>query len=261
MKRTLITSAVVAVLGFGSAALADHTKDCKGIHGTVTAKSGNSISVDGKAYTVDSAQVMREGGTSASLAAVNTGDKVCIETSPSANKQVSRVLVMNSDAHASANATVKEPTVRDTAKAKLEKARTYASEKLSDLERETHEKMCKGNHGTITDKTANSLTIDGKQYAFKINTPVNKQEEPLLPKITKVGDRVCFTTMKAADGTQQLDKLIALDKETDTKVRVREKTTDDDVEIKAKASDDKVKIETDDTKVKIDADDRKVEVK
>lgn len=147
---------------------------------------------------------------------------------------------------------------------RVEKMRTYASEKLSEANRATHEKMCKGKHGSITDKNANSISIDGKKYAFVIDTPVNKQEEPLLPKTVKVGDRICFTTMKAADGTAQLDKLMAIDRETDTKMRVRDKVDVDvdDKDVEIKSSDDKdVKIKASDDKLKVETDDNKIEVK
>ena len=100
-----------------------------------------------------------------------------------------------------------------------------ADQKTSDLNRKTHEKICQGNHGTVTSKTDNSITIDGKQYALTADTPVNKQEEALLTKTVKSGDTVCFAMQKAADGSQQIAQLIAIPKDTD-KVRVREKESD-----------------------------------
>lgn len=109
-----------------------------------------------------------------------------------------------------------------------------ASDKASDLTRKTHEKICQGNHGTVTSKSDNSVTIDGKQYALTADTRVNKQEEALLTKAIKSGDTVCFTTEKASDGSQQIAQLIAIPKDTD-KVRVREKQSD---------SPDKVDVET-----------------
>jgi hypothetical protein len=99
------------------------------------------------------------------------------------------------------------------------------SDKLSEANRKTHDKICQGNHGTVTAKTDNSITLDGKQYALTADTRVNKQEEPLLPKTVKVGDTVCFTTEKAADGSQQIAQLIAVPQNTE-KVRVREKESD-----------------------------------
>jgi hypothetical protein len=116
-----------------------------------------------------------------------------------------------------------------------------ASDKVSELNRKTHEKICQGNHGTVTTKTDNSVTIDGKQYALTVDTRVNKQEEPLLPKTVKSGDTVCFTTEKASDGSQQIAQLIAIPKDTE-KVRVREKESD---------SPSKVEVETPDKKIEV----------
>lgn len=116
-----------------------------------------------------------------------------------------------------------------------------AGDKISELNRKTHEKICQGNHGTVTTKTDNSITIDGKQYALTADTRVNKQEEPLLPKTVKSGDNVCFTTEKASDGSQQIAQLIAIPKDTD-KVRVREKESD---------SPNKVEVETPNKKIEV----------
>jgi hypothetical protein len=101
--------------------------------------------------------------------------------------------------------------------------------KIAEAQRKTHEKICQGHHGTVTAKTDTSITVDSKTYALTADTRVNKQEEPLLPKTVKVGDTVCFTTEKASDGSQQIAKLIAIDK--DEKVRVREKDSDGKVEV------------------------------
>jgi co-chaperonin GroES (HSP10) len=98
------------------------------------------------------------------------------------------------------------------------------SDKVAEANRKTHEKVCQGHHGTVTAKTDQTVTIDGKMYALTADTRVNKQEEPILLKTVKVGDTVCFKTEKAADGSQQISGLIAIDK--DEKVRVREKDSD-----------------------------------
>jgi len=100
-----------------------------------------------------------------------------------------------------------------------------ANDKVSELNRKTHEKICQGNHGTVSAKTDNSITVDGKQYALTADARVNKQGEPLLTKTVKSGDTVCFTTEKAADGSQQIAQLIAIPKDAE-KVRVREKESD-----------------------------------
>jgi hypothetical protein len=99
-----------------------------------------------------------------------------------------------------------------------------AGDKTAEAQQKTHEKICQGHHGTVTAKSDNSITIDGKQYALTADTQVNKQGEALLSKTAKVGDTVCFTTQKAADGSMQISKIIAIDK--DEKVRVREKEND-----------------------------------
>ena len=214
-------------------AYADHDKECKAKHGTVSAKTDNSITVDGKTYNLDAnTTVSTHSGTTANLASVKVGDKVCVETGTGESKQVSKVVVMDKNAKIASS----------------DGSRVRA--KMSDLDRKTHEKICKGHHGTISDKTANTLTIDGKEYAFKINTPVNKQEEPLLPKTVKVGDRVCFDLKEAADGTRQIAKMIAIDDEAD-KARVREKESDSDTKLKVKSSPNKVEVETPDKKVEV----------
>ena len=112
------------------------------------------------------------------------------------------------------------------------------NEKLSEANRKTHEKICQGNHGTITAKTDTSVTIDGTQYAMTADTKVNKQEEPLLLKTAKVGDHVCFTTEKAADGSKQIAQIIQVPQDTD-KVRVREK------------DDNKIEVETPNKKIEV----------
>ena len=98
-----------------------------------------------------------------------------------------------------------------------------AGDKVSELNRKTHEKICQGNHGSVTAKTDSSISVDGKMYALTIDTKVNKQEEALLPKTVNVGDKVCFKTEKASDGSQQISQLIGI---SDEQVRVREKELD-----------------------------------
>ena len=119
------------------------------------------------------------------------------------------------------------------------KVKEKASDKLAEANKKAHEKICQGNHGKVTAKTDNTITVDGKLYALTADTKVNKQEEPLLPKTVKVGDTVCFTTEKAADGSAQISKLIAIDK--DEKVRVREK----------EESPSKVEVETPNKKIEV----------
>lgn len=116
-----------------------------------------------------------------------------------------------------------------------------ADDKLTEAQRKTHEAMCQGHHGTVTAKGASSITIDGKRYALTADTKVNKQEEAILPKTVNVGDTVCFATQEAADGSQQISKLIAIDKDTE-KVRVREKESD---------SPSKVEVETPNRKIEV----------
>jgi hypothetical protein len=117
------------------------------------------------------------------------------------------------------------PNVRaddaDKAKDKVADKAEKAENKLAEANRKTHEKICQGHHGTVTAKSDNSITIDGKRYAYTADTRVNKQEEALISKTTKVGDHVCFTTEKAADGSEQVAQVIMVDK--DEKVRVRDK--------------------------------------
>ncbi|HMJ91631.1 MAG TPA: DUF5666 domain-containing protein, partial [Candidatus Acidoferrum sp.] len=177
MKRLSITiSVVLSALVLGVVpAYADHDKDCKdGKHGTVTARTDTSITVDGKTYNTAAASITGE-KDSAAVSTVKVGDKVCVLTSSANSMDASKIMVLNQGKGSS-------PSSASTGEGG---EKGYAT--MSDLDRKAHEKMCKGKHGTITDKTANSLTIDGKQYAFKINTPVNKQEEALLSKTTKVG--------------------------------------------------------------------------
>jgi hypothetical protein len=113
-------------------------------------------------------------------------------------------------------------------------------DKTAEAQQKTHEKICQGHHGTITAKSDSSVTIDGKQYALTVDTQVNKQGEALISKSSKVGDTVCFTTEKAADGSMQISKLIAIDK--DEKVRVRDKELD---------SPSKVEVETPNKKIEV----------
>lgn len=241
MKRTLIITLTSAALCFTAVtSYADHEKDCKdGKHGTVTAKTDNSITVGGKTYSTTSATISREGTTGAADT-VSVGDKVCIMTSGD-EKSASKIVVMHKDAKTDAQGS-------PTSSSGAEKS-GYTH--MSDVERQAHEKMCKGHHGTITDKTAQTVTIDGKTYALKINTPVNKQEEALIPKISKVGDRVCFDTMKAADGSEQISALMGVDQETD---RVRVRASDTDTEIKVKndnGSPSKLEVETPNKKIEV----------
>jgi hypothetical protein len=234
MKRTWIVSLATAALLVGQSAFADHDKDCKGTHGTISAKSDNSITVNGKMYTLEpGATVTRENGSTVGVTGVKVGDKVCLDTASSDSKQVAKLMVL--DRNAAVSASTKSGEV------------AYA-DKLNEVERKAHEAMCKGHHGTITDKTAQSISVDGKTYALKINTPVNKQEEPLLPKTVKVGDRVCFDLKEAADGSQQIAKLMAIDEETD-KTRVRDKDTGADVKIKKDS--DKIEVNTPDHKIEV----------
>lgn len=116
-----------------------------------------------------------------------------------------------------------------------------ANNKVAEANRKTHEKLCQGNHGTVTAKTDTSVTIDGKMYSLTADTRVNKQEEPILLKSVKVGDHLCFTTEKAADGSMQIAQLMAIDKDAD-KVRVRDREND---------SPSKVEVETPNKKIEV----------
>lgn len=115
-----------------------------------------------------------------------------------------------------------------------------AENKVAEANRKTHEKICQGHHGSITAKSDNTLTIDGKLYALTADAKETKGGESLLSKSSKVGDTVCFNTQKATDGSMQISKMIAIDK--DEKVRVREKELD---------SPNKIEVETPDKKIEI----------
>jgi hypothetical protein len=234
MKRTIIISIASAALVLGALnTYADHEKDCKdGKHGRVTAKTDSSITVGGTTYNTASATVSREDGQTASASSVKVGDKVCVMTASADSKDASKVMILSGDAKGSPSSS-----------SGTEKG--YAT--LSDAERKAHDENCKGHHGVITDKTANSITIDGTTYALKINTPVNKQEEALLTKTSKVGDHVCFDTAKAADGSQQITKLMAIDEQSD---RTRVRSSDSDTDVKVKDSG-KVEVETPEKKIEV----------
>ncbi len=215
-KISIIISLASAALLFSAATTyADHDKNCKDSkHGTVSAKTDGSVTVGGTTYNTASSAVSREDGGIASADALKVGDHVCIQTASADSKDASKILVLNKES-------------KDSPSVASDTPKGYTT--MSEVERKAHEKICKGHHGTITDKTANSLTVDGKIYAFKINTPVNKQGEALLPKTSKVGDRVCFDTAKAADGSQQITALIGIDEQSD---RTRVRDTDIDSEPK-----------------------------
>ena len=115
------------------------------------------------------------------------------------------------------------------------------SDKVSEANRKAHEKLCQGNHGTVTAKTDNSITIDGKQFAMKADTQVNKQEEAILLKGVKVGDTICYATEKAADGSDQISKLMAVDKNAD-KIRVRDKDSDTPGKVEVETPNKKIEV-------------------
>lgn len=112
--------------------------------------------------------------------------------------------------------------------------------KVAEANQKTHEKICQGNHGSITAKSDSTLTIDGKQYALTADAKETKGGESLISKASKVGDTVCFTTQKAADGSMQISKMIAIDK--DEKVRVRDRELD---------APNKIEVETPDKKLEV----------
>jgi len=114
-----------------------------------------------------------------------------------------------------------------------------AGNKVSELNRKTHEKICKGQHGSVTAKTDTSISIDGKMYSLVADTKVNKQEEPLLPKTVKTGDHVCFVTEKASDGSDQISKLMAVEKDS---TRVRERDSDSPTKIEVETPDKKIEV-------------------
>lgn len=112
----------------------------------------------------------------------------------------------------------------DKAKDKAEDKAQTAEEKIAEANRKTHEKICQGHHGTVSAKADNSITIDGKRYAYTADTRTVKGGGALISKTVKVGDHVCFTTEKAADGSDQVAQVIMVDK--DEKVRVRDRELD-----------------------------------
>ena len=120
------------------------------------------------------------------------------------------------------------------------KVKVKADDKVAEANQKTHEKICQGHHGTITAKSDSTMTIDGKQYALTADTQTTKQGEALISKSSKVGDTVCFTTEKATDGSMQISRLIAIDK--DEKVRVRDKELD---------TPNKVEVETPNKKIEV----------
>lgn len=112
---------------------------------------------------------------------------------------------------------------------------------LSEANRETHQKICEGNHGKVTAKTDNNVTIDGKRYALTADARVQRGNGAVLLRGVEVGDTLCFTTQKAADGTMQISQLMAVPADTE-KVRVREKEND---------SPNKVEVETPNKKIEV----------
>lgn len=123
-------------------------------------------------------------------------------------------------------------------KVKVDKDKTES--KVADANRKTHEQICQGHHGSITAKSDSTITVDGKQYALTADAKETKGGESLISKAAKVGDTVCFTTQKATDGSMQISKMIAIDK--DEKVRVRDKEND---------SPNKVEVETPEKKIEV----------
>ena len=128
----------------------------------------------------------------------------------------------------------------DDKEVKVKVDKDKVENKVADANQKTHEKICQGNHGAITAKSDSTITIDGKQYALTADAKETKGGESLISKTSKVGDTVCFTTQKAADGSMQISKLIAIDK--DEKVRVREKELN---------SPNKIEVETPNKKIEV----------
>ena len=119
------------------------------------------------------------------------------------------------------------------------KVKVSGKERAAEINHKTHEKLCQGHHGTITSKSDSTVTIDGKQYALTADTKMVKGGGALISKTSKVGDSVCFVTEKASDGSMQISKLIAIDK--DDKVRVRD----------GNDSPSKIEVETPDKKIEV----------
>jgi hypothetical protein len=182
----------------------------------VSAKTDNSITVEGKTYTLDrGAKVMKDGNTTALAKrqrrrqGLHRNEKQRRPRRRPISGWYQRVVVLNKDEAAGVD----------------RGDRSYARDKTSDSQREAHERICQGHHGTVTAKTDNSVTIEGKTYAMSADTRVIKGSDAAvtLKKVT-VGDTVCFDTQAAADGSQQVTALMTINK--DEKVRVREKDSD-----------------------------------
>ena len=101
MKRTLvIITLTCAAFGLGPVAgYADHDKNCKAIHGTVSAKTDNSITVNGKAYTLDTGATVMKDDKTVALSSINVGDKVCLEMPAKGTdaNHVSKLVVLDKD--------------------------------------------------------------------------------------------------------------------------------------------------------------------
>jgi hypothetical protein len=134
-------------------------------------------------------------------------------------------------------------TVRADDHDDAEKAKQKVENKVAEANREAHQAMCKGKHGKVTDKTDSTVTIDGKRHAMTLDARVTKQDEVIKLKNIAVGDTVCYTTQEAADGTQQVAKIMEIDPNDKVRVREKETDTDTDVKVETPGKDKKIEVE------------------
>ena len=110
-KLLLIATLACAAFTFGPVvALADHDKDCKGVHGKVTKKSDTTITVDDKSYAMTAASKITKDGKAVELTKVKIGESVCLNTKEAADgsQQVASLLVLDkADADSTGKARVR----------------------------------------------------------------------------------------------------------------------------------------------------------
>jgi hypothetical protein len=81
MKQMIIYSMVVAAaLGATSLIGAEHSKDCKGVHGKVTVVTEDGVTVNDKLYKVGKTTRITKGDKVVKLEKISAGDVVCLDT-------------------------------------------------------------------------------------------------------------------------------------------------------------------------------------
>jgi len=184
MKQMIIYSlAIGVILASRGFAYADHSKDCKNVHGKVTVVTDDGITVNDKLYKVGKTTRLVKEAQVVKLEKIAPGDIVCVDT-----RGKDDVLV---------GSEVASVTVLSATDPLPKTEKEYVREKET-VRQVAHDKSCNRLHGKVTRIEGSTIYVEDKSYPLNETIRITKDGQTTKIESLKAGDFVCMDT--ALDG-------------------------------------------------------------